>query len=126
MKGAIWKCIFLVIILSGCSHQLDFERNEFPHIFTESITNITADGFTAAGKFYGIGETDIDSYGFLIAIFDPLLDRNEGIYEKLESPSDYFESQIEFDLDTGKSYEVRTYAVCNETVIYGNSIRFKF
>jgi hypothetical protein len=113
----------LVSVLTGCTKE-EITSREFPRVKSIGVTEVTVDGALFTGELFYIAPNTTD-YGFVWSDSGfPTLDKDQAIPFRVPDQTKVFESVAQIKMVKGKTYTMRTFAVGNGYVVYGDAIDF--
>ncbi|MEO7989450.1 MAG: hypothetical protein ABI663_07915 [Chryseolinea sp.] len=124
MKKAL-LIIAMTFVLFGCTKD-EITPRDYPRIRTYSVTEITPTGARFNGEIT-FTSVDIVDHGFLWHTTNSV---NFTTATKIslgpKSDAGLFDVLLDTNLPFGKTFYMRTYAISNDNVVYGEMVAFKY
>jgi hypothetical protein len=117
--------LFLSAHLISCQDDTEGQR-EYPRVKTLEVVNIDHSGATFRGEVESLGNSPVDSYGFVWGTNEQLsVSANDFVDIDIQFGSSYFETRVQRALETQRNYYVRAYARVKGKTIYSEAVLFK-
>ncbi len=115
----------LIIFIASCSPTFEITKQDFPHVETEEIVELTSSTITVTGSILSGGSCNIEAYGIAIADSPSQFLTTTRRSEYKDSQLDFFEATLNITFTKNQKYYVAAYVLCGDDYVYGSYILFK-
>lgn len=110
--------------LPAACDRYEFPASPYPRIETLPVAEMTESGALFQAVIMQAGNEAITEHGFVWGSSEPTLNSSEKILLGARARPGYFETPVNFGLESGKQYILKAFAISGSYTVYGNPVSF--